>query len=66
MTKEQAKREYIKIIDDRNKQAKQIEEEAKKNGTWQPYGLDSNKGLFTELDKKTIEKINLLKSMIDE
>lgn len=65
MNKEQAKIEYIKIIDDRNKQAEKIIQEAKKNGTWKT-GLDSNRGLFAELDKKTIEKIERLKSMIDE
>ena len=65
MNKEQAKIEYIKIIDDRNKQAEQIMQEAKKKGTWK-MGLDSNRGLFAELDKKTIEKIERLKSMIDE
>lgn len=65
MNKEQANIELMKIFDDRNKQAKKIEEEAKKNGTWQ-MGLDSNKALFAELDKKTMEKIDLLKSLIDE
>ena len=65
MNKEQANIELMKILDDRDKQAEKIEQEAKKNGTWQ-MGLDSNKALFAELDKKTMEKINLLKSLIDE
>ena len=65
MTKEQAKIEFMKIIAESNKEADEIIREAKENGTWQ-MGLDSNNKLFTELDKRTIEKINLLKSMIDE
>ena len=65
MNKEQAKIEYIKILDESIKEAEQITQEAKKNGNWK-MGLDSNRELFTELHKKTIEKINLLKSMIDE
>lgn len=65
MTKEQAKIEFIKIIDERNKQAESIIKDAQKNGTWK-MGLDANRGLFAELDKKTIEKIGKLKSMIDE
>ena len=65
MNKEQAKIEYIKIIDESIKEEERIVQEAKKNGTWK-MGLDSNRELFTELHKKTIEKINLLKSMIDE
>lgn len=65
MNKEQANIELVKIFDDRNKQAKKIEQESKKNGTWK-MGLDSNKALFAELDKKTMEMINCLKSLIDE
>ena len=55
MTKEQAKIEYEKIIDESIKEVERIEQEAKKNGTWK-MGLDGNRELFTELDKKTIEK----------
>ena len=65
MNKEQAKIEYIKIIDESIKEEERIMQEAKKNGTWK-MGLDSNRELFTELHKKTFEKINLLKSTIDE
>ena len=65
MNKEQAKIEYRKIIADCIKQEDKIIQEAKKNGTWQ-MGLDSNKALFAELDKKTMEKIDLLKSQINE
>lgn len=65
MTKDQAKIEYMKIIDESIKEEDRIMQEAKKNGTWK-MGLDANRELFAELHSKNIEKINLLKSMIDE
>lgn len=65
MNKEQAKIEYRKIIADCIKQEDKIMQEAKKSGTWK-MGLDSNNELFADLHKKTKEKIDLLKSLIDE
>lgn len=65
MNKEQAKIEYKKIIEDHIKQEEKIIKEAKKNGTWQ-MGLDSNRALFADLEKQTVEKIELLKSQIDK
>ena len=63
MNKDQAKKEYIKIIDEAIKEKDRIMQEAKKNGTWQ-MGFDSNRALFAEVDKQTIEKIKILKSKI--
>ena len=65
MNKEQAKIEYKKIIHDSIKQEQKIIQEAKKNGTWK-MGLDSNNELFADLHKKTKEKIDFLKSLIQE
>ena len=64
MTKEQAKKEYEKIIHDANKKVIAITEEAKKNGTWKP-GLDSNTELFEEVNEETRKRVELLKSLID-
>lgn len=65
MTEEQARIEYIKILDESIKEEKRIIQEAVKNGTWK-MGLDSNRDLFTELHEKTFERIKVLKAMIDE
>ena len=65
MNKKQAKKEYIKILEETIKEEKQIMHEAKKNGTWK-MGLDSNRDLFTETHKKAIEKLNSLKAKIDQ
>ena len=64
MNKEQAKKEYEKIIREGNEKNMAIIEEAKKKGIWK-QGLDSNKELFIENDNETKRKIELLKKMID-
>ncbi len=65
MTKEEAKKEYIKIIDEANQKCDEIEKEAKKKGLWSP-GLDSNNHLFREVDEEALRKIKELKAQVDE
>ena len=65
INKEQAKIEYIKILDESIQEENRIIQEAQKNGTWK-MGLDSNRELFAKLHKATMEKIKLLQSRIEE
>ena len=65
MDKEQAKKEFNKIIQETVNKEDIIEEEAKKNGKWK-QGLDSNNELFKEVNEEARRKIELLASMIDE
>lgn len=65
MNKEQAKTEYIKIIQSRNAKAEEIKAKAQKDGTWK-QGLDSNNDLFKEIDNEVKRKIESLKMLIDE
>lgn len=65
MNKEQAKKEYIKIIQNRNAKAEEIKAKAQKDGTWKP-GLDSNNALFKEIDNEAKRKIESLKLLLDE
>lgn len=66
MDKEQAKKEYDKIMNEVMEKHKEIEEEAKKNGTWSEWGLDSNNHLFKKVDNEAKERIKALASMIDK
>lgn len=65
MNKEEARKEYIKIIQERNAKAEVIIAEAKKKGTWE-NGLDSNKALFKGIDEEAKRKIDSLKSKVTE
>lgn len=65
MNKAQADIEAKKIFEEAAKKSEKIIEEAKNNGSWQK-GLDSNNGLFKELENETKEKLRVLASMIDE
>ena len=65
MNKEQARKEYEKIIHDVNKKHEEIIKKAQANGTWLP-GLDSNNYLFKEVDNEAKEKIKKLASLIDK
>ncbi len=64
MNKEQAKKEYEKILHEANKKIIAVADEAKKNGTWKS-GLDSNEGLLNEIKEETKKKVELLKTLID-
>lgn len=65
MTKEQAKKEALAIIEDYSKKCDLIVKEAKENGTWL-MGLDSNNGLFKEAKKEAKEKLKALASKVDK
>ena len=65
MNKEQAQAEYLKLLQQKIESEEKIMEEAKKKGIWK-QGLDSNNLLFAENSKKFKEKIELLKTMVDE
>lgn len=66
MNREEANKEAKKIYDKWKKDKESIEEKAKKEGTWQTKGLDSNNHLFKEVDNEAKKKIQLLATMIDE
>lgn len=53
-------REAKKIYDEWIQRKRQIEAEAKENGTWSYVGLDSNNHLFKELNKETEKKLDEL------
>lgn len=65
MNREEATKEAMKIFDERNKKAREIVAEAKRNGTWRG-GLDGDRKLFVELDNETKAKLKLLASLIDK
>ena len=65
MKKEQAQAEYLKLLQQMIESEEKIMEEAKNKGVWK-QGLDSNNVLFAENSKKFKEKIELLKTMVDE
>lgn len=65
MTKEEIRKEFFKILNEYTIEADRIAKEAKENGKWLP-GLDSNKGLFKDLQAKTNEKIEYLRSQMSE
>lgn len=65
MTKEQARKEMLLILDEYSEKCDLLTKEAKKNGTWM-MGLDSNKGLFKEAKKEAKEKLTALLSKVDE
>lgn len=52
--------EAKKIYDEWILRKRQIEEEAKKNGTWSYVGLDSNNHLFKELNREIDQKLDML------
>lgn len=65
MTKQQAQEEARKILNAYAQRTIEIEKEAKRNGTWL-MGLDSNNGLFKEIEKECNEKLKALASMVDK
>ena len=65
MTEEQAKIEAKKIYKEFGEKKDEIKKKAVADGTWRP-GLDSNRGLFKELEKETKNKLKVLQSLIDK
>ena len=66
MNKTEANKEAKKIYDKWCKDKQKIEKENKENGTWRTGGLDSNNHLFKELDNEVKEKLEMLKSIIED
>lgn len=65
MNKEQAEQEYKKLRREWVDESEQIIKKAKEEGRLKP-GLDSNKELFADSDKKFKDAIKKLKESIDE
>ncbi len=65
MTKEQAQKEYLELLKWYVDEEDKIVERAEAEGRWRK-GLDSNRELFVELKAELREKVEKLKSMIDE
>ena len=65
MTRDEAQKELIRLIDENNRKCDEAIAKAKANGTLKP-GFDSNKDIFVEIDRETKAKIKELQSMIDE
>ena len=65
MTKEEIKKEFFQILNEYTKEVDRITKEAKDSGRWLP-GLDSNKGLFKDLQAKTDEKLEYLRAQMSE
>ena len=66
MNKGQANQEARKIFEEWQEKKRQIEKEAKKEGTWKNDGLDSNNHLFKKLDSETKEKLDKLAARINK
>lgn len=66
MNKAEANKKAKEVFDKWIEEKEAIEKKAKADGTWNEAGLDSNNHLFKEADKKAKEKLDKIKSMIDE
>lgn len=65
MNREQAQSEYLDLLNKKIDDEKKIIENAKRNGIWKD-GLDSNRDLFTELDREFARKVEKLKDKCQE
>lgn len=66
MNKAEANKRAKIVFDEWVKEKETIEKKAKADGTWNESGLDANNHLFKDADKKAKEKLDKIKSMIDE
>lgn len=66
MTRAEAKKEAKKVFDWWQEKHDQIVKEAKQNGTWKGFGLDTNRHLFAELDGEAKRRLERIKEQIDE
>lgn len=66
MNKEEFNIKAKELYNEWLKKTNEIEKNAKENGVWKNYGLDTNNHLFTDLNNEYKEKMNFLKSMLDE
>ena len=65
MKKSEADKIFDELLRESWKKSEKIMEEAKANGTWK-MGLDSNKDLFKEEEKRLKDEIKKLASMVDD
>ena len=65
MTREEIQKEYLKLLDENVRENQKIAKNAKENGLWKP-GLDANRDLFAESNRRFKKKIDELKNMLDE
>ena len=66
MDRLEARKEAKKVFDWWREKRDQIEKEAKQNGTWKDFGLDTNRHLFIKLDAEAKEKLEYINKQIDE
>jgi len=65
MTREEANKQFLKILDEYIAEKKEIFADAQKRGLVLP-GLDGDRGLYTECDKKYRKRIQNLADQIDD
>ena len=65
MTREQAEIEYRKLLNELVEEKEKIYEKAKADGLLKP-GLDTNRDLYEEINKKYQAKIKALRESVDE
>ena len=69
MTREQAQKEYEQLLNRTVAEKRRIEEEAKKNGTWNgPLFSDlyySNNHLFAKIDSEFANKVKEIQSKVE-
>lgn len=65
MTREEANKKAHEIFVRVTKECREIEENAIKDGIWNP-GLDGNRDLFREVDERALAELKALKAQIDE
>lgn len=67
MTYEEANKEAKKVFDEWVLERESVIKRAKESGEWMECkGLDGNGHLFKELERKTREKLEKIRAMIDE
>lgn len=66
MNKAEANKRAKEIFEEWAEEKETIEKRAKIDGTWNEAGLDSNNHLFKKADKRAKDRLEKIKSMIDE
>lgn len=61
MNKTDADKLARQVFEEWMKECDEIEKKAKENGTWCPYGLDSNNHLFKEANQRVKERLEKIK-----
>ena len=65
MNKEEADKKALEVLEWWASEREKIVTEAKKQGIWQKYGLDSNEHLFKKIDAEAKEKFEKIREMVD-